>query len=207
MSAPIVLQIVKPPPKVVLNVISPVLAPPQKKTGLHRTDNTDCFYTRHEVAQSCIDRLIRQIDITTYDVIIIPSAGSGAFSDYFHERQMNVHAYDIEPGKPYIIKADFLTVDLKPFEGRRVLVVDNPPFGKCSSLVKQFITRCSLVSQTIAFILPKSFRKASQQKVFPLQFHLIDEMDIPENSFLIDNRLHSVPCVFQVWDSDLLHGL
>ena len=172
MSAPIVLQIVKPPPKVVLNVIAPTPttptpSTPQKKTGLHRTDNTDCFYTRPEVAQSCIDRLLRQIDITTYDVVIIPSAGSGAFSDYFHERQMNVHAYDIEPGKPYIIKADFLTVDLKPFEGRRVLVVDNVPFGRQSSLAKQFIARCSLVSQTIAFHPPEEFSETKSTEDVP----------------------------------------
>ena len=200
MSAPVVLQIVKPPPKVALNVISP----PQKKTGLHRTDDTDCFYTRPEIAQSCIDHLLRRVDISAYDVIIEPSAGEGAFVEYFRQHQMNIHSYDIEPGQPYITKTDFFTVDLKPFGSKRVLFIGNPPFKRQASGAKRFITRCSVIAQTIAFILPKSFKKSSRQKIFPLQFHLIAEMDLPVNSFTIDNDLHDVPCVFQVWDRRLI---
>jgi hypothetical protein len=37
------------------------------------------------------------------------------------------------------------------------------------------------------------------QKVFPLTFHLVKECEIPTNSFLIDNKEHDVPCIFQIW--------
>jgi hypothetical protein len=30
---------------------------------------------------------------------------------------------------------------------------------------------------------------------------LIDELNLPNNSFTVDNVLHDVPCVFQIWES------
>ena len=51
----------------------------------------------------------------------------------------------------------------------------------------------------IAFILPKSFKKISFQKIFPLHFHLIKSWDIPDNAFTIGGDTHDVPCVFQIW--------
>jgi hypothetical protein len=41
--------------------------------------------------------------------------------------------------------------------------------------------------------------KDSLQKSFPLRFHLLFEIDIPDNSFLVDGVEHDVPCVFQIW--------
>ena len=37
------------------------------------------------------------------------------------------------------------------------------------------------------------------KKHFPLNFHLAVEYDLPVNSFLVDNKEHDVPCVFQIW--------
>ena len=54
-------------------------------------------------------------------------------------------------------------------------------------------------SKSVSFILPKSFKKDSLKRAFPLNFHLIYEMDIPDNSFLVDGIEHNVPCVFQIW--------
>lgn len=48
--------------------------------------------------------------------------------------------------------------------------------------------------------MPKSFKKDSMKKYFPLNFHLIHEYDLPNNSFLIDNKCYDVQCVFQIWE-------
>ena len=77
--------------------------------------------------------------------------------------------------------------------------IGNPPFGRQSSLAKKFIKICALFSETISFILPKSFRKESYQKAFPLNYHLIKELELDKNSFIINGELHDVPCVFQIW--------
>jgi len=50
--------------------------------------------------------------------------------------------------------------------------------------------------------LPKSFKKVSVQNRLNLYFHLITEVDLPENSFLLNNENYSVPCVFQIWERD-----
>ena len=47
--------------------------------------------------------------------------------------------------------------------------------------------------------MPKSFKKDSLKRTFPLNFHLIIESDLPEKSFLVDGVEHDVPCVFQIW--------
>ena len=53
---------------------------------------------------------------------------------------------------------------------------------------------------SISFILPKSFKKDSLKKSFPLNFHLIYEGDLPDKSFLVDGVEYDVPCVFQIWE-------
>ena len=63
----------------------------------------------------------------------------------------------------------------------------------------QFIKKCCSFANSISFILPKSFKKDSMKKHFPLNYHLIFEMDLPENAFLINNKETDVPCIFQIW--------
>ena len=38
------------------------------------------------------------------------------------------------------------------------------------------------------------------KKSFPLCFHLVFEIDLPENSFLVDGVEHNVETVFQIWE-------
>jgi hypothetical protein len=57
----------------------------------------------------------------------------------------------------------------------------------------------------VSFILPKSFKKDSLKKTFPLDFHLIFEVDLPDKSFLVDGVEHNVPCIFQIWKKKLVN--
>ena len=170
------------------------------KTGIKR-DIKDQFYTNTNISNSCIKLVLNTIDINKNDIILEPSAGSGSFSDYFSNNEYNLFAYDIDPKKEYIVKQDFLELDFKGLDkDKKIHCIGNPPFGRQSSIAKKFIKKCCLYCDSISFILPKSFRTESYKKSFPLNFHLIKEIDIEKNAFTIDNKIHNVPCVFQIWE-------
>ena len=80
-----------------------------------------------------------------------------------------------------------------------ILVIGNPPFGKLGSMASAFIKHSATFADTIAFILPKSFKKPSFQKRVPKTFHLVEEVDVPVESFLFEGEDYGVPCVFQIW--------
>ena len=167
------------------------------KVGLKR-DTKDQFYTNKDVSLKCFQYITENIDITN-TLFLEPSAGNGSFTDILLEKQLDFISYDIEPKKDYIIKQDFLDKDLHINSNKKIVTLGNPPFGRQSSLAKKFIKKCSKFSETIAFILPKSFKKESMQKCFPLNFHLIFQQDIEERSFNIDNKIYNVECIFQIW--------
>jgi hypothetical protein len=169
--------------------------------GLNR-EVSDAFYTNTEVANKLILNLKSKFKFEKFDYIVEPSAGAGAFSDYFHDNKSlrnKLCAYDINPQKNYIKKQDFLKLNISKFSNKKILTIGNPPFGRQSSLVKQFIKKCCLFSTIVAFILPKSFKKDSYKNTFPLNFHLISSLKLKENAFIINGNPYNVPCIFQVW--------
>jgi len=158
----------------------------------------DAFYTKPHIASDCIKLLKQHINLDSFQTIIEPSAGSGAFSNLFINDN-RITSYDIEPQHTSIIKADFLTVDL--FLEGKTLIIGNPPFGRQSMILKKFIKRCchQIKADTIAFILPLSFSNQHNQLAFPLTYHLLYEYPIPKDSFTIGGISHHVPTVFQIW--------
>jgi hypothetical protein len=52
------------------------------------------------------------------------------------------------------------------------------------------LKKCCLFSNSISFILPKSFNKDSMKKSFGKHYHLIYEIDLLENSFLVLSLIH-----------------
>jgi hypothetical protein len=78
-------------------------------------------------------------------------------------------------------------------------VFGNPPFGRQSILARKFIKHATTFADVIGFILPRSFTKPSMQRAFPLDFHLVSEIPIEKDAFLVNGLPYNVPCVFQVW--------
>lgn len=155
-----------------------------------RNPNKEQFFTDPKVAEYLVSKIE---NIERFDTIIEPSAGCGSFLKYLPSQTI---AYDIEPKMDGIITVDYLTTDNK---AGNVLVVGNPPFGRQSCLAKKFIKHSCKFADTIAFILPKSFKKESMKKSFDLNFHLIHQEDIKLDSFFFQNNRFKVPCVFQIW--------
>jgi hypothetical protein len=173
----------------------------EQTTGLKRS-TSDKYYTKDSIVNLCIELLKKNIKIDKNDLVIEPSAGNGSFISDIKELTNNFKFYDIEPEHLEIEKNDFLTLDFESLcnsSSSKIHVLGNPPFGRQSSLAIKFIKKSAEFADTIAFILPKSFKKDSMQKHVPLAYHLICQEDLPEKSFLVNNLEFDVPCIFQIW--------
>ena len=113
----------------------------------------DKYYTSPELAEYCVkktEEIIGKENITEY---LEPSAGNGVFLNYLPKGTL---AYDIEPEdyKNRIVKADYLSLDLKYKKGR--CIIGNPPFGVKNNLTVTFYKKSVQIADYISFILPIS---------------------------------------------------
>ena len=169
-------------------------------TGLNR-NCIDKYYTKPSTVVLCLDLVKKHTIIEEDSYIMEPSAGNGAFIQGIKEMSQWVIFYDISPEHPEVIAQDFLSCHIpdKPTH-----IIGNPPFGRQSSTAIKFIKHAAGFATSISFILPKSFKKNSMQRAFPPLFHLIDEIDIPNGSFLIGDKCVDVPCIFQIWKKSVI---
>jgi hypothetical protein len=173
-------------------------------TGLSRTGTSEEFYTGPEgvrVVMEALQRVYRDPASRRGLVAVEPSAGGGALLPGLRGLAREVRAYDLRPRARGITRADFLRLDTRDLVGRsNVLVAGNPPFGRVSSLARRFITKACGFADTVAFVLPRSFRKHWGTRSFPPHFHLVHFVPMPRGAFRVDgDRPHDVPCDFHVW--------
>jgi predicted RNA methylase len=167
--------------------------------GLRR-NTIDKFYTKPKIADYCINVIQQTLNISkTHDLIIEPSAGNGVFISAITQICNHYKFYDIQPEHDDIIKQDFLELNNIPQTFSKIHIIGNPPFGRQSSIAIKFIKKSCQFCDSLSFILPKSFRKESLQRHFPLQFHLVHEEDLPKNSFLVDGNEYNVETILQIW--------
>lgn len=156
----------------------------------HRNDK---FYTKEHV----VLKLLELVDLSKYNCVIEPSAGKGSFSKNI--RHDNLISLDIEPEDDSITKMNWF--DFQYNKVGKVLVIGNPPFGNQGSLAINFIKKCDeLEVDTIAFILPKSFKKETFKNKIPEFYHLSKDLDLDDNSYTLLDNNYSVPSIFQIWD-------
>lgn len=155
--------------------------------------SADKFYTKPSVALECISRL----DLGDYGLVIEPSAGSGAFSHQIP----GCASYDLFPEDKSVTQMDWFDYQ-QTRNSQKTLVIGNPPFGQQNSLAVRFINHAAIFADTVAFILPLSFRKESI--INKLNKHLIlrEEMTLEKKAFLLDGEDYAVPCAFFIWDYD-----
>ena len=150
----------------------------------------DKIYTKPEIAKMCISKC----NIKSYDRIIEPSAGSGAFSSQIP----NCEAYDLMPEDGSIKKQDFLKFNT---DKGNILVIGNPPFGKSNDLSLKFINNAAQFARTIAFVLPASCQKETFINRLDKHVHLRRVVSLPKNSFLIKGVTPcDINCNFFIFD-------
>jgi hypothetical protein len=159
---------------------------------MNKDRELDQFYTNPEYAKQVLNTL----NIEDYDYILEPSVGTGSFYNLLDpNKRIGV---DIDPKIDDVLTMDFLKYYPPIFS--RIYTVGNPPFGKNSSLAVKFFNHASQFSDTIAFILPRTFRKDSIINSLDPYFHLVSDIDVPKNSFIFKGEVYDVPCCFQIWE-------
>ena len=158
----------------------------------------DQFYTNPELARQYAGRVLDAYGSTT-DCFVEPAAGAGAFVQPLRAAGKPIIAVDIAPRAADIRQADFLRDDLGPVKGK-IAVVGNPPFGKNSSLAVKFFNRAAERADTIAFIVPRTFRKHSVQRRLNPWFALVVDENVPDQAFVKDGNPYDVPCAWQIWE-------
>jgi len=159
-----------------------------------RTVENEAYFTNSAVAQQCVEFVGHAFPLNSFELIVEPSAGDGTFLKLLPES--NRVGLDIAPQSTGVVEADFL--QWSPLTSGRVLTIGNPPFGARASLAVQFIAHAATFSDVIAFILPMSFNKYTFTNRVPLNFHLVDSMNISD-TFSLAGQAMPVNTVFQIW--------
>lgn len=187
-------------------------------TGLNRS-NLDKYYTKPEIAKQLVETFLKHVPYTRNDVFIEPAAGAGVFIPFIKPLSKHTHFFDIMPDdqQKRIVKQDYMQLDtvsllnqsrkktsikIHVIGKQQIHVIGNPPFGRQAGMAKRFITKSASFADTIAFVLPRSFKKTSMQASFPLNWHLKHQHDLKENAFTVNSLDLDVPSVFQIWCRD-----
>lgn len=164
-----------------------------------RAVSLDDYYTKPECALHCL-RILSGFVTGNVIGLVEPSAGSGSYYNQFATVFPGLPrvGYDLHPRTRGVQECDWFKAE----PPRGYAVVGNPPFGSGGSLAIRFFNRAALLgSPLIAFVLPRSFSKASIQSRLNRNYTLVYSEDLPDNSFFLPatGEDYSCRCVFQVW--------
>lgn len=166
-----------------------------KKVRRELARNLDQFYTNPVYAQHFLDKIDSLVDRSQFDCELEPSAGSGSFYNLMDQTKRV--GLDLEPKAAGIVQTDFFEWDWP--KDKSVITIGNPPFGKNASLAVKFFNHAAKFSDVIAFIVPRTFRKASITNRLNLKFHCIYDETVPDMSFIFDDEPYDVWCCAQIW--------
>ncbi|MFA6258362.1 MAG: SAM-dependent methyltransferase [Candidatus Paceibacterota bacterium] len=171
----------------------------------------DQFYTKPEVANFCFGEFKKVakelcLDLDKYHYIE-PSAGCGHFYRLLPPRRRI--GIDIEPRKSpmlkedlsNLIKSDYLKWN-PPNDGKKYIVIGNPPFGVRGRLALDFINKSYPYADVVAFILPQLFNSDGKgvagKRV--MGYKLAYNRPLAINSFVYpDGKEIAINTVFQIW--------
>ena len=153
------------------------------------------YFTDPLYAKKCVELVESHRAIASFDAVVEPSAGTGVFLDAV--THPNVHAVDILPRDPRVVKADYF--DWRPPTDKNILVIGNPPFGQRAALALRFLEKSMSYASVVAMILPRSFKKYTFQEMMNPRFHLVDSLE-GDSFFMASGQPISVKTVFQIWE-------
>lgn len=111
----------------------------------------DKYYTESALAKYCVEKTFEVLGKDTWERIIEPAAGAGAYLEFLPEHTL---AYDILPDAEGIVEQDYRTLVLPHMIDS--LVIGNPPFGRANKASVQFVIASLKHSDFISFIQPVS---------------------------------------------------
>jgi len=174
------------------------------KLGNRRVTGKEQFYTPVDLAMNLTSGLLKLVPDLASRTVLEPAGGTGAFINAARSLGANqVLSFDIEPLAGGVAQADFLATDLSHISPHSAVTISNPPFGRNNSLSIPFFNHAASVSHTIAFIVPRSWRKWTVINRLNPNFHLISDTDVLVDYVGADgkplaNKLRLNTC-FQVW--------
>jgi hypothetical protein len=185
----------------------PALSTNANKTKRRTARINDKFYTRVEHAHRCIAWLAA-VDIAPNLPWVEPSVGAGAFLHAAKESSAVVPGtltwLDIDPDPALdgddatsCLKQDFLKWTQGP---AGAVTFGNPPFGRGGSLAIAFVNHAVTYSRWIAFIVPRSFDKASIINKLDRHLHLVQRHVMPADAFVFEGKAVAVPTIWCVWE-------
>jgi hypothetical protein len=148
----------------------------------------DQFYTRPDVAERCFETISQ----LSPDLWIEPSAGTGSFFSLLPEPRFGI---DLEPKCEGVIQGNWL--DYVP-PSRQCVIVGNPPFGYRAQGAIEFFNHGAPYATHIAFIVPRSFRKAYIINQLNPWFHLDQQIVLDLGAFI--GGADKIRTVWQVWE-------
>lgn len=160
-------------------ISAPALKSALVKLGNTRVTGKEQFYTPKETAEFVMAQVHQLVPNLSTRHLLEPAGGTGAFIEAAHNFGIKkITSFDIEPLHPEVTLSSFLDVTL-PDE--KFITVSNPPFGRNNSLSIPFFNHAAPVSDFIAFIVPRSWRKWTVINKLNRNFQLVRDIDLAIN--------------------------
>ena len=181
-------------------------------------NNLDQYWTKLGVCEE----LVKHVRLIDYNWIIEPSVGCGNFVQAIANQYNETEPYITN--KIIAIDIDTDNINLNKLKGVSVtetdyiswchsfqdsstkndkgVVIGNPPFGKRNKMARAFLTSSFKLNnvELVAFILPNTFKKHTNQTVIPQEWRIKKIVDIPSNSFITEGRCFNIPASFFVFE-------
>lgn len=145
--------------------------------------------------------IIRKVCVPTTRYFLDTSAGKGELISLLRGLygKNRVFAFDLDPKGDHIKAENFLEHCLLCAENT-VTTICFPPFGKKASKAIKFFNKCAPVSKFIVTVFPMSVKKQYVQSKLDPHFHVIFSRNLPQNSFILNEKPYHVNCCFQIWE-------
>tara|TARA_B100000424_G_scaffold270386_1_gene269581 strand:- start:807 stop:1817 length:1011 start_codon:yes stop_codon:yes gene_type:complete len=168
-----------------------------------RTTGKEQYYTNVDVVDLCLAEVQKHIDLKG-KTLLEPCGGTGEFIKGFQRIGVptsNIISYDIEPKHPLVKKGNYLKTNFS--DHNDLISITNPPFGRASSLAKQFFEHATTHCEYICYLVPKSWRKWTVHNSLDRHYHLISDIEMPKNCFYLPDGTSKeadvLNTVFQIW--------
>jgi len=160
----------------------------------------DKYYTQSFVAEDLINQVEKRYDLNSFDYIVEPSAGNGAFSNPLKAKYgSKVIALDLEPDDPSITQENFLSFDTDFLKDKKIIYIGNPPFKH--RILKEFLKIICNTSTVFALILPASFEGKVKPNLIHHHFHLKYKSHIPNNAYYYGENIYSYNSLFYIFEN------